>query len=109
MRVCALLGCGKPLTKKNGTADFRKHWCSPEHKNIDRREAMEARRSSVHGRKCRLCGRRPPKDKPPDSGVPRDNPPRRSLVADLAQDRREEIRLRSERLIDDSEDSHSYA
>lgn len=91
-RVCGLSGCGTPLLKKNGESDFRRHWCSPEHKNLDKKEAMQARRASVHGRKCRTCGRRPPK-----AGVSREHGQGRSLQADLNKLHQQDLRLRSER------------
>lgn len=54
--------CGNPLLKKNGTPDFRKHFCSKECAREDARDKIAARRKLAHGRKCRLCGRAAPKN-----------------------------------------------
>jgi hypothetical protein len=93
-RVCARAGCGKLLLNKCGNPDFRKHWCGVEHKNLDRKEAQELRRKTTKGRRCRLCGLKAPAT----PCVPRDTGRRRNLAVDLNEDRKEEDRLRSERL-----------
>lgn len=59
MRICNRNGCGRLLTTKTGAPDFRRHFCSRECKNADSKDRMVARRNSIHGRKCRLCGRAP--------------------------------------------------
>lgn len=105
MRVCNYLGCNKPLVHpKTGKPVYNRHWCSPICKNLDRREAMEARRSSVHGRKCRTCGRMPPKE-----SVSRVTQPVHNLNEDLRDLHRETLRLRSERPEEEITDSHSDA
>ena len=59
MRVCSVLGCGQPLVTKTGAPDFRRYFCSREHRNQDRKEKMQSRRRSIPGKRCRLCGRLP--------------------------------------------------
>jgi len=78
-RVCNLEGCGKRLATKTGAPDFRKHFCSREHKNLDSKERMAARRKHLHGRKCRLCGRRADSS----AGVSQDTAHQRRQIASV--------------------------
>jgi len=58
-RVCSREGCGNKLLRKNGGADYRRHFCSSQCKNADKREKMQARRTRAAGGKCPTCGRKP--------------------------------------------------
>jgi hypothetical protein len=59
MRICNQERCGRPLLNKNGTPNFRKHFCSIECVRMDRKEKMAQKRKYLPGKKCRLCGRKP--------------------------------------------------
>lgn len=96
-RICNLMGCGNPIVNKAGNADYRKHWCSRECKNSDSREKMAARRKVVHGRKCRLCGRKALAATPLLVGVSQDTTPPLSEAGRHEEFLDANIRLRSER------------
>lgn len=55
-RVCSREGCCRRLVGKDGSADYRRHFCSPECKNADKREKMQAKRKQVKDGRCPLCG-----------------------------------------------------
>lgn len=92
MRVCARKGCGNDLLNKNGTPSYRRHWCSVDCKNLDRKQAQETRRKVTKGKRCRLCGHRVSQS----SGVSQDNGRQRVLEVDLNELHQRELRLRSE-------------
>lgn len=55
-RVCAREGCGKRLIRKDGTPDYRRHFCETGCKNADKRERMQAKRQQAQTSSCPLCG-----------------------------------------------------
>lgn len=97
MRVCNNSTCGTLLKTKTGAPDYRRHWCSRECKNSDAKEKMAARRKVVHGRKCRLCGRKAIAAAPLLSGVSQDTGPRVINITVDDWTPGEDERLRSER------------
>lgn len=93
-RGCLILSCNKPLLTKNGAPDFRRRFCSTQCKNLDRKEAQEARRKVIKGKRCRLCGHKVSTL----PSVSQDNHPHRHVQADLNELHQQELRLRSERV-----------
>jgi hypothetical protein len=71
-RVCAREGCGKRLVRKDGTPDYRRHFCARECKNADKRERMQEKRQQAKAGSCPLCGHKP-QSLAPDTAVPRHN------------------------------------
>jgi endogenous inhibitor of DNA gyrase (YacG/DUF329 family) len=55
-RVCAREGCGTRLVRRDGTPDYRRHFCSAVCKNMDKRERMQSRRVKAKNNRCPLCG-----------------------------------------------------
>lgn len=95
MRYCN--HCKARLLTKRGTPDYRKHFCGRDCKNADAKEKMAARRKVVHGRKCRLCGRKAIAALPLLSGVSRDNEALREKQQAINDRLDGTVRLRSER------------
>lgn len=58
-RVCNREGCGKRIVAKDGSPDYRKHFCGAVCLRIDKRERLVAKRERIRGRRCPQCGRRP--------------------------------------------------
>jgi hypothetical protein len=58
-RICNRDGCGKPILMKDGSPDYRKHFCGPACLKIDKRERLQARRLRLENQRCSHCGRRP--------------------------------------------------
>jgi len=73
-RVCIREGCGVRLVKKNGRPDFRRRFCSREHKNADKLERIQLFRANARGQKCPKCGRRSTGDHRFRRGVLRHTP-----------------------------------
>lgn len=61
-RVCNREGCGEWIVGKDGSPDYRKHFCSPACLRIDKRERLLAKRSRLKDRRCSHCGRKPVKE-----------------------------------------------
>lgn len=58
-RICNLSGCNKPLLRKDGTPDFRRHFCSKACLAIDKRERLQAKKNRLKNHRCPHCGRSP--------------------------------------------------
>jgi hypothetical protein len=58
-RVCNREGCGRRIVSKDGTPDYRKHFCGSACLRIDKRERLQAKRTRLEGRRCSHCGRKP--------------------------------------------------
>lgn len=74
-RVCNREGCGRPLVKKDGSPDLRRHFCGRDCKNVDKRERMQAQRAKFSGGKCPRCGRKSAQDSNSNYAVPRHTAP----------------------------------
>jgi hypothetical protein len=61
-RICGREGCGNRLSRSDGTPDYRRHFCSSQCKNADKREKMQSRRARLRTEKCPTCGRKPNQD-----------------------------------------------
>lgn len=59
-RVCNREGCGKRIVAKDGTPDYRKHFCGAVCLKIDKRERVQSKRARLDNRRCPHCGRKPP-------------------------------------------------
>jgi endogenous inhibitor of DNA gyrase (YacG/DUF329 family) len=57
-RICNRDGCGKPIVAKDGSPDYRKHFCGSACLKIDKRERLRAKRARLEDRRCRHCGRK---------------------------------------------------
>lgn len=57
-RVCARENCGRRLVRKDGTPDYRRHFCGTKCKNEDKRERIQAKRNKAKEGGCPLCGHR---------------------------------------------------
>lgn len=58
-RICNREGCGKRIVAKDGSPDYRKHFCGAVCFRIDKRERLQAKRAGLENRRCPHCGRRP--------------------------------------------------
>jgi hypothetical protein len=58
-RVCNRDGCGKRIVDKDGSPDYRKHFCGSACLKIDKRERMQAKRLRLENHRCSNCGRKP--------------------------------------------------
>jgi hypothetical protein len=58
-RVCNREGCGKRIVAKDGSPDYRKHFCGSACLKIDKRERLQAKRLRLENRRCSHCGRKP--------------------------------------------------
>ena len=58
-RVCNREGCGKRIVSKDGSPDYRKHFCGPACLKIDKRERLQAKRVRLGNQRCSHCGRKP--------------------------------------------------
>lgn len=58
-RVCNREGCGKRILGKDGSPDYRKHFCGSACLRIDKRERLLARRNRLKTGRCPHCGRKP--------------------------------------------------
>lgn len=58
-RVCNRDGCGKRIVDREGSADYRKHFCGAACLKIDKRERLQAKRLRLGNRRCSHCGRKP--------------------------------------------------
>jgi len=58
-RICNREGCGKRIVAKDGSPDYRKHFCGSACLKIDKRERLEAKRTRLTGKRCSVCGRKP--------------------------------------------------
>jgi rRNA maturation protein Nop10 len=57
-RICNREGCGRQILTKDGSPDYRKHFCGAACLKIDKRERLQAKRSRLKGRRCPHCGRK---------------------------------------------------
>lgn len=57
-RICNREGCGKRIVAKDGSPDYRKHFCCPACLKIDKRERLQAKGARLEGRRCPHCGRK---------------------------------------------------
>jgi len=73
-RVCNRERCGRRLLRRDGSNDFRSHFCSPGCKNADAKEKKQALRARFAGKKCPYCGRSSTGDHQFKRGVSRDAP-----------------------------------
>lgn len=58
-RICNREGCGKRIVAKDGSPDYRKHFCGSACLKIDKRERLQAKRLRLENRRCSHCGRKP--------------------------------------------------
>lgn len=58
-RICNREGCGKRIVAKDGSPDYRKHFCGSACLKIDKRERVQAKRARVENGRCPHCGRKP--------------------------------------------------
>jgi hypothetical protein len=58
-RVCNREGCGRRIVAKDGSPDYRKHFCGSACLKTDKRERVQAKRSRLEYRRCSHCGRNP--------------------------------------------------
>jgi hypothetical protein len=58
-RVCNREGCGRQILAKDGSPDYRKHFCGATCLKIDKRERLQAKRLRLENRRCSHCGRKP--------------------------------------------------
>jgi len=58
-RICNRESCGKRIVAKDGSPDYRKHFCSPACLRSDKRERLLAKRERVKTQRCSQCGRKP--------------------------------------------------
>jgi DNA-directed RNA polymerase subunit RPC12/RpoP len=57
-RICNREGCGRRIVAKDGSADYRKHFCGSASLKIDKRERLQAKRTRLESRRCPHCGRK---------------------------------------------------
>jgi endogenous inhibitor of DNA gyrase (YacG/DUF329 family) len=57
-RICSREGCGKRIVAKDGSPDYRKHFCGAACLKIDKRERLQAKRARLEGQRCPHCGRK---------------------------------------------------
>jgi endogenous inhibitor of DNA gyrase (YacG/DUF329 family) len=57
-RICNREGCGKRIVARDGSPDYRKHFCGAACLKIDKRERLQAKRVRLEGRRCPHCGRK---------------------------------------------------
>lgn len=57
-RICNREGCGRRIVAKDGSPDYRKHFCCAACLKIDKRERLRAKRARLEGRRCPHCGRK---------------------------------------------------
>jgi hypothetical protein len=57
-RICNREGCGKRIAARDGSPDYRKHFCGAACLKIDKRERLQAKRARLEGRRCSHCGRK---------------------------------------------------
>jgi hypothetical protein len=58
-RICNREGCGRRIVAKDGSPDYRKHFCGPACLKIDKRERLQAKRLRLESQRCSHCGRKP--------------------------------------------------
>jgi len=58
-RICNREGCGKRIVAKDGSPDYRKHFCGSACLTIDKRERLQAKRVRLENQRCPHCGRKP--------------------------------------------------
>lgn len=58
-RICNREGCGKRIVAKDGSPDYRKHFCGSGCLKIDKRERLQAKRVKLENQRCSHCGRKP--------------------------------------------------
>jgi hypothetical protein len=58
-RVCSRAGCGKALLQRDGTPDYRRHFCGDQCSRADRRERIQAERARLKTGRCPTCGHLP--------------------------------------------------
>lgn len=58
-RICNREGCGKRIVGKDGSPDYRKHFCGSACLKIDKRERLQSKRARLENRRCPHCGRKP--------------------------------------------------
>jgi hypothetical protein len=58
-RICNREGCGKRIVGKDGSPDYRKHFCGSSCLKIDKRERLQAKRLRLENQRCSHCGRKP--------------------------------------------------
>ena len=68
-RVCIRAGCGRPLLRKDGTPDYRRHFCSTECLRQDKRERLQVLRARAKTLRCPHCGRKALQDASNESRV----------------------------------------
>lgn len=57
-RVCNRNGCGRRIMAKDGSLDYRKHFCGSACLKIDKRERLQAKRLRLGNLRCSHCGRK---------------------------------------------------
>lgn len=57
-RICNREECGKRIVAKDGSPDYRKHFCGAACLKIDKRERLRAKRARLEDRRCPHCGRK---------------------------------------------------
>jgi hypothetical protein len=57
-RVCNREGCGRRIVAKDGSPDYRKHFCGSPCLKIDKRERLQAKRARLANGRCPHCGRK---------------------------------------------------
>jgi hypothetical protein len=57
-RICNREGCGRRIVAKDGSPDYRKHFCGAACLKIDKRERLQAKRARLEGCRCPHCGRK---------------------------------------------------
>ena len=55
-RVCNREGCGRRIVAKDGSPDYRKHFCGPACLKIDKRERLQAKRVRLGNQRCPIVG-----------------------------------------------------
>jgi hypothetical protein len=58
-RICNREGCGKRIVAKDGSPNYRKHFCGSACLKIDKRERLQAKRLRLASQRCSHCGRKP--------------------------------------------------
>src|SRR6185437_16110607 len=58
-RICNREGCGRRIVARDGSTDYRKHFCGPACLKIDKRERLQAKRLRLENCRCSHCGRKP--------------------------------------------------
>lgn len=68
-RVCNREGCGARIVGKDGSPDYRKHFCGPACLRADKRERLLAKRQRLKTRRCPQCGHGPGSESPSNGRV----------------------------------------